>query len=371
MKTFTKVFMVVLATAMLASCGGKDEDKKALLDNLKKEQAELSAKIAKLEEEIAKSDTTAKKNGVLVSVMPVQKEMFSHYLDIQGKIESDNNILVSAQMGGKLTKVYVKEGDYVKRGQLLAQIDAEQIEKGIAELKTSMELVNTIYEKQKALWDEKIGTEVQFLQAKNNKESLDKKLLTLQTQLSYSRITATQDGVVDKLINREGESVAPGPVFRIVNNNAGLKVTAEVAETYSSKVSKGDEIAVLFEDLNKTQNTRITNVGEIINPMSRTFTIESKLNGNPGGVKPNMIVKIKVRDYQNKNAVVIPVNTIQTGLEGQFVYVTEGTKAVRRTIKLGNTYGNKAEVVDGLVEGDKVITVGYLDLVNGQEISVK
>ncbi len=370
MKAITKVFLILLAAAALVSCGDKGgQDKKAKLQALKTQQTQLASEISKLEEEIAKEDTTKKTKGVLVGISEVKKDLFSHYLDIQGKVESDNNILVSAQMGGKLTKVYVKEGDFVKRGQLLAQIDAEQVERGIAELKTSMELVNIVYEKQKALWDEKIGTEIQYLQAKNNKESLEKKLASLQTQLSYSRITATQDGVVDKLIYREGESVGPGPVFRIVNNNGGLKVSAEVAETYSSKVNQGDEIEVLFEDVNKTQNTRITNVGEIINPMSRTFTIESKLNGNPGGVKPNMIVKIKIRDYANKNAVVIPVNIIQTGLDGQFVYVVDGTKATRRTVSVGKSYGTRAEITEGLAEGDKIITAGYLDLVNGQEIS--
>lgn len=353
---------------LLASCGEEDAQKK--LAGLIEQRDKINQEITQLKQEISKSDTSSKEKGLLVKTAPVKLESFSHYIDIQGAVKSDNDIIVSAKASGTLLKVNVKEGQTVQKGQLLAEIDADILYKGIAELKSSMELANTVYEKQKALWEQEIGSEIQFLQAKNNKEGLEKKLASLYAQLDLYKIKATQSGVVDMVNNREGETVMPGsPVFRIVNNQSGLmKVVVEVAESYAGKVNIGDNVEVSFPDLKFNKNLRVTNIGEVINPLSRTFSIECRITENIKGIKPNMLSRVRIRDYFKPNAFVVPINSVQNSQEGEFIYVVANNKAYRRKIKVGKTYGALAEVLDGLAVDDLVVTQGYQDLTEGVSV---
>ncbi|MFQ3575367.1 MAG: efflux RND transporter periplasmic adaptor subunit [Cytophagales bacterium] len=358
----------ILSVIVLASCEETDPQKR--LGLLIEKRDKINEEILSLKKEIAKNDTTSKEKGLLVRVSKISSEPFSHFIDIQGAVKSDNDIMVSAKAAGTLLKVNVKEGQSVQKGQLLAEIDADIIYKGIAELKTGLELANTVYEKQKALWDQEIGSEIQFLQAKNNKESLEKKLASLYAQLDLYKIKATQSGVVDLVKNREGESVMPGmPVFRIVNNQSGLmKVLVEVAETYAGKVNIGDNVEVSLPDLKVVKNLKVSNIGEVINPLSRTFSIECKIIENIKGIKPNMLARVRIKDYYRPNAIVIPINAVQNSQEGEFVYVVAENKAKRKKIKVGKTYATSAEVVEGLEIGDLVVIQGYQDLTEGVSV---
>jgi RND family efflux transporter MFP subunit len=354
-----------LIVAILASCGKKD--KKEELEALRKQQAEISAQIKTLEDEINKNSPKAGKI-IQVAVTGVEIKPFYHFIDVQGKVTSDKNIMVTAKAPGVVTNVYVQRGQNVKRGTLLATLDAEQIIKGIDEAKSSLSFVTELYNKQKSLWDQKIGTEVQFLQAKNQKESLEKRIASLNEQLESFRIKAPIDGTVDEAILKVGETTAPGmPAFRVVNSSA-FKATAEIAEAYISKVSRGNKATITFPDINETVTKNIDVVSDVINVVNRTFNVEVIL-GSSAKYKANMITFFKIQDYVNTKATVVPINLIQhSDIDGDHVFVAENGKAVKKLVTVGKTYGNDAEILSGLKSGDQLITVGYQELTDGQAI---
>ena len=368
--------LFVAAMLVLASCGNKNdiESKKAKLEDLKKQQGELKVNIETLEKEISTALAASGKTEAdntkykLISVTTVTPAPFKHYIEIQGKIDSDKNVLISAKASGTITKIYVNKGDQVRAGSILATIEDAAISRGVEELETNLRLVTTIYEKQKSLWDQKIGTEIQYLQAKANKEALEKRLAQTKEQQDFTKIRATIDGTVDEIYPNEGEVTTMGaPAFRIINTS-NLKIVADIAEAYTGRVKKGDKVILYFPDLEETRESVITNVGDIINEVNRTFKIEAKLVGNSKSLKANMIVYVKILDYVTSSSIVIPINPVQHSEEGDFVFLFENGKAKKTPIKIGKTYQNSAEVVSGLKEGDKLVTLGYQDIVNGQPI---
>jgi RND family efflux transporter MFP subunit len=235
-------------------------------------------------------------------------------------------------------------------------------------MQTNLALAKTVYDKQKALWDQKIGTEIQYLQAKTNYESLSKKIDQLKQQQDAYKIKATIDGTVDEIYPNEGEVTGPGmPAFRIINTSA-FKVTAEIAEGYISKVKKGDKVSIFFPDINYTMETTVKVVSNVISPVNRTFLVEFDLNNVPQNLKANMLTYVKILDYSKPSVLVIPVNIIQHSESGDFVYTINNSKAVKTPIQTGNIYRTDAEVTSGLKEGDKIIVLGYQDVVNGQVV---
>jgi RND family efflux transporter MFP subunit len=372
-----KALLFITAIALLASCGNKEnsDKKQAQLEELKKQQAEISAKIKDLEAAIAAegkaTDNTKYKNVV---VTEASTKSFAHYLDIQGKIDAEENITISAKMPATVTRILVKAGKQVRTGELLAELDNSTITAGIDELKTGMQLANTLYEKQKALWDQKIGTEVQYLQAKSQKESLEKKLAGLYEQLEMTKIKSPINGTVDEVMLRIGQTTAPGaPGIRIVNMGT-LKAKGEVAEAYAGRIKEGNEVKISFPDINKEIVAKVTYSGKVINPMNRSFTIEASLEGNQD-LHPNMMAVLKIADYRNESAIVVPINTVQNSEEGQYVMVAKqnGNKFVaeRRTVKQGLSYNGNVEILSGLNVGEKVITTGYQDLNQGDALLIK
>jgi len=365
-RTYTYLSLgVVLALAV--ACG--KPDKKAELEALKSQQTSLGEKIKTLEEEIAKEDTSTKaKKFIVVGFEAIKKKPFTHYLQVQGKIDSDKNVEISSSVGGSVEHVYVVKGQQVKSGALLAKTDGEQILKGIQEVDKALELANQLYDKQKRLWDQQIGTEVQYLQAKNQKESLESKKSTLQEQYSKTSIRAPFSGVIDEVYTKEGQLLAPGmPAFRLVNTN-DLKLIAAVSESYVSKVKVNQEAIVTFPDVNKEIKSRVKVVGDVIDPVNRTFQVDLDLKQDKNLLKANMISYIKIKDYSNPSVIVIPVNIIQRNNDKNYVYVVDGAISAKRFITVGQYYENSVEVLDGLKEGDKLITIGYQDLVEGQPI---
>jgi membrane fusion protein (multidrug efflux system) len=372
-----KALLFITAIALIASCGSSEnsDKKQTQLEELKKQQAELAIKIKDLEAAIAAegktTDNTKYKNVVITDA---SIKSFAHYLDIHGKIDAEENITISAKMPSTVTKILVKAGKEVRTGELLAELDNSTIVAGIDELKTGMQLANTLYEKQKALWDQKIGTEVQFLQAKSQKESLDKKLTSLYEQLDMTKIKSPINGTVDEVMLRIGQATAPGvPGIRIVNMSS-LKAKAEVAEAYAGRIKEGNEVKISFPDTKKEIVARVTYSGKVINPMNRSFTVEASVDGTKD-LHPNMLAILKIADYRNDSAIVVPINTVQNSEEGQFVMVAKqsGNKltAERRTVKPGLSYNGKVEILSGLNVGDKVITTGYQDLNQGDALLIK
>lgn len=376
-----KLISLSLAVIFLASCGGgKSNDKlsakKNTLDSLKKEYSKLGDKIKSLEDEIAELDSSKKNSGTLVTLDTLKLNSFSHYVEVQGKVESEQNVGVSAQMPGSVTSILVTKGQSVSKGQILATTDASVIESSIEVVKTNLAFATTMFDKQNNLWKQGIGTEVQFLQAKSGKETLENQLATLQSQLEMTKIKSPINGTVDDIMSKIGEMVAPGfPAFRIVNLS-NMKVTADVAEAYAGKIHAGDEVVLSFPDMGKEITKNITSVGRVIDPNKRSFGIEIKLSAaEQEFFNPNMVAVVKVKDYTAKEVISIPVNLVQNSDDGDFVFISGKNEkgksiALKTKIQTGLSYGGNVEVKNGLKEGDTIITAGFEDLNDKQEISL-
>jgi membrane fusion protein (multidrug efflux system) len=373
----SNILIITAIATILASCSAKKEGlegKKEELAALKAGRLESEKKIKELEIEIAKLDPkkTTEAKVKPVSIDTLTAETFKHYVELQGTVDAKNNVMVTPKTGGAIVAMYVREGDAVKAGSVIGKIDNSILTESVEELKTSLSLANTLYEKQKNLWDQKIGTELQFLQAKNNKEGLERRLATLNTQIAQTNIVSPMSGVVDQVNIKVGETASPGVgVVRIVNLS-NLKVSAKVSDVYAASVKKGDEVIVKFPDLKKEYKARVTFVSTTVDPLSRTFTIEANLPSDRN-IKPNMMAQVQINDATSKNALAIDQNYVQSTEKGNVVYVavTEGNKKVAKAkeVKTGLSYNGKVEILSGLSAGDALITLGYQEVSDGQPIS--
>ncbi|AKQ47760.1 RND transporter [Rufibacter radiotolerans] len=370
-----QLLLPALALALLASACG-EKDKTTQLADLRTKQTELSAEIAKLEKELEKEGKGPKVAAVPVTVMKMQPQIFRHYLEVQGHVDFDQNVMVSAKVPGVLTSMRVNAGDRVSRGQTLATIDAGVLDQQIAALRPNLALARTVYQKQKNLWDQKIGTEIQFLQAKNNVESLERQLATLQETRAQYIIKAPISGEVDEVLPKSGEAVAPGVgIIRIVNASSG-KIVAQVSEAYASNIKKGDDALVLFPDLNQEIMTTVRVVGSNIDPSNRSFTVELGVKPSEQGkvnLRPNMVAVVRIQDYVKENALTLPLDIVQKDEQGNFIYVVEqkGNQriAVKRNITTGTSYNGQVEVLTGLQANDQVIKTGAQNLTEGQPVN--
>lgn len=368
---------IVVVAGLLAACSAatKDDDKTARLEKLKSQQASLSQEIQKLEAELAKENPEAAKSVKAkdVTVVELKSQKFDHYIQTQGSVESENNVMVSAKYMGVITKVYVNEGDQVNKGQVLAQIDNAVILNSIESMKSQLELATSVYNRQKNLWDQKIGTEVQFLQAKTAKESLEKQVASLEEQNEMTKIKAPLSGSVDAVSVKVGENIAPGmPAFRVVNAS-DLKIDASVSEAYVTRIKKGNKVIVSIPELKKDIEARVTFVGRTIDPISRTFVVEVKLPSHPD-LRPNMTGVLKVVYNTVPDAVTVPVNVVQTVNGEKILYVAEtdgkNTVARKRVVTVGGIFGSLAQIDSGVKAGEKVITFGYQGLSDGEIIKL-
>lgn len=359
-----RILLYLVVVFMIFSCS---QDKKGKLESLKKQHDKISAEIKALESEIASSGKAAQEGFKMkVTAVEIKKAPFAHYIDVQGKVDGEENIAVSAQILGIVSEIHVKEGDFVKKDQVLADIDASVLRQGMEELKSSLGFVNELYEKQKSLWEQKIGSEVQYLQAKNNKESLENKLKTMEEQLKMARVKSPIDGTVEEIPIKVGQAISPGfPAVRVVNFSK-IKVVAEVAEAFTAKIKEGNDVIVFFPDLNTEVKANIRFTSKYINPVNRTFLIDVRLSPGDAEFRVNMIAVIKVIDYAVKEAVVLPINLIQSDTKGKYVYTVQQKNgkniAGKVPVTTGQSYNGQIEVLSGLNEGDKIITVGYQDI---------
>ncbi|QIX61984.1 efflux RND transporter periplasmic adaptor subunit [Hymenobacter sp. BT18] len=366
-------YQLIAISLLTAACGGK-QDPAAELAKLKKEQAANQAKIAELE---AKTGTPAAADqSVPVSVIDVKPESFKSYLEVQGRVDFDQNANVSPRVPAVITNIRVQRGDRVSKGQLIATQDAAVLESGIAELRTRLDLARTVYEKQDRLWKQQIGTEIQYLQAKNNYEALQRSLATQQRQRAMYNVVAPFSGVVDDVPAKIGEMGNPGvPVVRLVSG-AGGKIVADVSEAYANRIKAGDQALVRIPDLGDEEMTStVRTVSRTINPTSRTFAVELRPTSSKASLlRPNMVATVRIQNYAQSNATVLPVDLVQKDEQNSYVLVVEqkdGKKvAAKRVIQTGQTYNGKVEVTSGLKPNDQVISAGYQTLNEGQLVTL-
>ncbi|MFH2143476.1 MAG: efflux RND transporter periplasmic adaptor subunit [Bacteroidota bacterium] len=310
-----------------------------------------------------------------VRIKTIGYELFDHYIEVTGSVEAINDAFISPQMNGQIKKIYVNEGDYVKQGQILAILNTEVTQKSIEEIKTGLELATTTFEKQKELWDQGIGSELQFLQTKNQKEQLEKRLETLEAQLRMSTISAPFDGIVDNIMQKEGELGVPGMQMIQLINLSRLKINADVSETYLSKINKGDTVKVEFPAYPEIQlYVPVNRTGNVVKQGNRTFEIELKLNNIENKLKPNIISVLHIKDYTQDSAFVVPSIIVKNDLKGNFLFIVEqndSTATAKKVyVKTGKSYKDKTEITEGLVFNNKVITAGYNIVSNGSEIEI-
>lgn len=350
-----KKILFISSVVFFASCGGKSIDKKAQLETLKKERVELNTRIEKLESEVGKVSAANEVRDV--SILELVESSFRNYLEVQGKIDAEENVQVNPEVPGIVTAVYARIGQNVSRGQVLAQIDDKILNQNISELRTQLDLAITLFQRQKNLWDQKIGTEVQFLSAKTQKEAAERRIATVRSQISMYKIKSPISGTIDAMDLKVGQAVSPGMSgIRVINANK-LKAKALVAESYAARVNQGDAVQIILPDVPDTISTKISFVSKSIDPVSRSFNVEIKLPSNRN-YRPNMLTVLKIVDYKNDKALVVPVNAIQKAENGDYLFVSENSKAKRVNIQVGKISEGKAEILTGLKVGDKVIVAG-------------
>jgi len=376
-------FLVVIASVVLfAACetGSDLEKKKKELADAKTSLKEISTRVAALEKEIALLDTSAKvaEKGKLIQADSLVKQEFKHYIEVQGNVDADENVTALPQQPGVVSAIYVKEGDRVTKGQLLAITETTAaMEAAIATIQTQYDLAKTAFEKQERLWNQKIGSEIQYLSAKTQKEALEKQIAAQRTQLEMTKIKAPITGTVDNVNLKIGDMAIGSqlmPGIRIINNTK-LSVKAKLADSDFGKIKQGDKVEIEFPDINKSTVTTVNYVSKTIDPRSRTFEVETKINNTSNEYAANMIAKLKINDAIYKNVLLVPSNIIQKSEEGTYVLTaeSEGGKvfAKKNMVKTGANYNGRTIIEEGLSEGQRIITFGYTEVVDGQAITLK
>ena len=391
MKNSLKLFTVSLMMIAVACGGGNNnsiEAKKASLENLKKQALEINANIAKLETELEKAGAKEQAKAVLVAAAPIVPQDFNHFIELQGKVESESVSYITPRAGGGQVKaLYIKRGDRVKKGQLILQLDNSLIKQNAAAVAQNLEtvkaqaaLAKSVYEKQKNLWEQNIGSEIQLMTAKTNADASASQLKAateqlgmVKDQLAYTSVYSDVDGVAEEVNVKVGELFGGAGQIKIVNTDR-LKLTSLVPENYAGKIKVGTEATLVFPDIQKTIDTKLGVVGTVIDPLSRSFFVESKLPADKN-FRPNQLVQVKIKDYTKKAAIIIPINLIQNDDKGKFIYVatTENGKLIARKkiVTVGEFYGNNIEILAGLNAGEQMITEGYQSVYDGQFIATK
>ena len=383
------IYTLVIGSLLILSCGGNKEttiEDIIASDDLEKirvrrtevvaKQQELIDAIKKLDSKIATLDITKKLS--LITAVKIEESEFKHYLELQGNVSTKNLLVLYPEYSGVLSKVYVKEGQKVKKGQILAKIDDAGMSQQVAQLQIQSDLAKTTFERQMRLWEQKIGSEIQYLQAKSSYESQQKAVKQAQSQLAKTIVRAPFSGTIDDIITEQGSVVASGQsqLMRIINLDS-MYIETDVPEKYITNVTKDKNVEVEFPVLGKTINTKVRQAGDFINPANRTFKVEIAIPNKDKSIKPNLTAKLKINDYTNKKALLLPQSIISENAEGQqYVYViaeknnNQEAIAKKVIIETGRTQGDVIEVLKGISNGDEIISEGARNVKHGQTVKI-
>lgn len=378
-----KNMLLVSIVAFMMSCQTQSDVQmpgdlpglKALLKEKKDLQKSLSTEIVEIEKLIRDLDSNIFETAKLVTTFKPETKDFKHFVTIQGTVQSDDIVNASSEIAGRIMTLKTDEGKYVEKGQLIATIDIENIEKQMAEVEKSRELAIDVFERQSRLWDQKIGSEIQYLQAKNNKERLEKSLETLRFQLTKANVYAPISGAVDIVFLKEGELAAPGaPIVQILNTSR-LKVVADAPEDLLGSIKVGDRVEVSFPALQDSISANISSLGRRIDPSNRTFTIEMNISNRGGLLKPNLLTEIRVNDFTEKGVLVIPLELVQQEVGGNdFIMVTakegDNLRAEKIYVETGNSYGGEIVIKSGLTPDHELIMTGARGLANQELVEI-
>lgn len=383
-----KLIITTVIALVVLSCGGNQGAKiekvlesgdlsqiRAKKTELDKEKALLNAQIQKLEKKIKQLDPQEK--IPLITTFQVKEDKFNHYLELQGSVATKQNLVVTPEFNGILKDIYVRKGQYVKQGQALANIDDGGLNQQLAQLQIQAELAKTTFERQERLWNQKIGSEIQYLQAKSNYEAQQHAIEQVQHQMSKTTIVAPFSGTIDDIIAEKGSVVAAGqsPVFRLVNLN-NMYIEADVPENYLKNVTRGKTVQVNFPTIGKTMDAKIKQASNFIDPANRTYKVEIAVPNRDKMIKPNLTARLKINDYTNDKAVLIPQNIISENANGQqYVYTVVNKnnkkgKAKRVIIETGKTEGDLIEVLNGIKNGDEIIQEGARSVQDNQSVRI-
>lgn len=363
MNTMRNIF-ILTALAALTSCGQGNGDKRAELERLKQEADEVNSRIEILENELAGSPGENEVKHLPVEIKTIAPESFSSYFEVTGSLESLNDAFISPETNGQVESVPVVRGERVEKGDLLVKLNTDVLDKNIDEVKTNLRLASDLYDKQEELWEKNIGSELQFLEAKNRKESLEARLATLEAQVDMSYVRAPFDGIVDDIFIKTGELASPGMQLLHLVNLEKMRLTARVSESFLGNVHKGETVDMRVSALpGKSRQETISRVGKVIDPSTRTFVIEVQLENPDEMLRPNMLSSLRIRDYQNDSALVVPSIILKQDFKGTFLFLAESSeneiRAKKQYVKTGMTVEDRTMITSGIEPGDRVIVKGY------------
>jgi RND family efflux transporter MFP subunit len=376
-----KRIAIILLAALMVSCGSKNETPEAIrsqIAKLKDQQMTLNHQIKELEKKLTEFESDELDNGnVPVLTETIAKQRFEHFIVVNGKVELLEEAQISPEASGQIKKIHVSKGQRVSKGDLLITLNTSILENSIAELNLGLELANKIYEKQKGLWEQNIGSELQYLEAKNAKESLEHKLKTVQSQMDMSIVRAPFGGIVDEIYLKEGELASPGRSVMYLANLDKLKIIADVAETLLPKIHVGDMVNIKFPTYNDIAlKAPIHRIGNLIDQKTRTMKVEIRIDNVDGKIKPNQIAMLNIKDFESPEAFVVPSIVVKQDSRGEFLFVTEKNSenkdiAQKLYVKSGLSYSDRTMIIKGLSEGQGVIVAGFNQVGNGSFVDVR
>ena len=382
------LYSLILLTLVLLACSGEKEQSVEELiasnnaeaiqkkkDELANEQQALAIQIKQLDEKL--QSISPDRNVPLITAFSAKTEIFKHYLELQGNVETKKNIVITPEVGGTITRIYVKEGQSVSKGQLLASIDDGGLSQQKAQLEIQADLAKTTFERQKRLWDQKIGSEIQYLQTKSQYEGLQKSIAQINQQLGKNSVRAPFSGVIDDVITEQGNVAAPGQtqLMRLVNLS-DMYIKTDIPESYITSITKGKKVEVMFPILGKTLESEVRQTGNFINPANRTFDVEIAVPNKDRSIKPNLTARLKINDYINEKAILIPQSIISENAEGkQYIYTLIDKKDDKATAKqvyidTGKTQGDKIEILSGIDDSAIIVQEGARSVKDGQTVKI-
>ncbi len=375
-----KYIVLFIAGLFLVSCGtDHTNDPQSIKKKIREYQEEIAVlndKITELENQLGETgNSTGQESGMKVRVEVAQIQPFSEYFEATGELEAEDEAFISPEVPGQITEIYVEEGQRVKTGQLLAKLNTSLVEKNINEVKTQLAYAETMFKKQKELWEKNIGSERQYLDAKNQVESLQNKLETLQAQYKMSLIYSPLSGYVETIIQKKGELASPGMQLMQIVGLDKMKVTAKISEVYLPVVHEGDTVKVYFPSYPEIVFKRpITRIGHVVDKQNRTFKVQVTVENNKGILKPNLLASIVINNYNSNNHIVVPSRLIREDMKGSYLYVAQkdGDRwvAQKKYITMGKSYRQKSEVLSGLEPGEQIITDGFSNVTDGAVLQI-